>query len=79
MAKTGSAASATRLGGRPARSVKSGCTGCGHPFALHRNGTSTCQAFACTSGPDGRPCQGFLGRAYGDEYLPDPGDARLAS
>lgn len=54
------AAAASRLGGRPARTASSGCKGCGHPYALHGNGETPCQAFACTGGPDHTVCQGFI-------------------
>jgi hypothetical protein len=80
MAQTGGFAGASRLGERPAAAVStSGCTGCGHPFALHGNGKTTCRAFACRKGPHGQPCQGFAGRAYGDDYLVVPDAPRLAS
>lgn len=49
-----------RLGGRPAATHTSGCGNCGHPYALHSNGTTPCRAFACTAGPDDKPCQEFV-------------------
>lgn len=57
MTETGSRA---RFGGRPAGAARAGCKSCGHPYALHGNGTTPCKAFACTAGPDGEPCQGFV-------------------
>lgn len=49
-----------KLGGRPAAEAQSGCSECGHPRALHSNGRTPCRAYACTAGPDGQPCQGFV-------------------
>lgn len=48
-----------RLGARPVTGAPQGCADCGHPYALHSNGTTPCKAFACTAGPDGSPCQEF--------------------
>jgi hypothetical protein len=48
-----------RLGARPAGDATPGCATCGHPFALHSNGTTGCKAWACTAGPDGAPCPEF--------------------
>lgn len=61
---------AGRFGGRPARTARPGCKGCGHPYALHGNGSTICQAFACTGGPGQQPC-----RHYTDPAAPE----RLAS
>jgi hypothetical protein len=38
-----------------------GCAACGHPFALHSNGTTPCKAVGCHV-PDGGPCPGFVTR-----------------
>lgn len=59
MTHTGQPAGETRLGGRPAAGSASGCGNCGHPYALHSNGTTECKAFACTAGHDGAPCPEF--------------------
>jgi hypothetical protein len=66
-----------RLGARPAGGTPPGCAECGHPLALHSNGTTPCKAFACTAGPDGTPCQEF--RAPEEAARPQGGPARLAS
>lgn len=49
----------TAPGARPAADASAGCArpGCGHPRALHSNGTSPCKAFACSAGPC-EACQG---------------------
>jgi hypothetical protein len=49
-------------GERPVHAASSGCATCGHPVALHCNGTEPCRAFACTAGPGGQPCQAFEAR-----------------
>lgn len=50
-----------RVGARPDPRIHGGaCEWCGHPYALHRNGTTECTAFACTAGPDGQPCAGYV-------------------
>lgn len=67
------AAEEPRLGARPSGDASPGCARCGHPYALHSNGTTECKAFACTTGPDGAPCPGFRGTAE------EPGPERLAS
>lgn len=79
MAKTGSAAEPSRLGGRPARTVRSGCAECGHPYALHSNGESTCKAFACTAGPDSQPCPRFVHQIPAVEFRPASQAGQLAS
>jgi hypothetical protein len=59
MATTGGTETASKIGGRPTAAVRSGCGGCGHPHALHSNGRTACKAWACRTGPNGKPCQGF--------------------
>jgi len=50
-----------RVGARPdPRSRGGACEWCGHPYALHSNGTTECKAFACHTGPEGQACQGYI-------------------
>jgi hypothetical protein len=60
MTHTGRPAPGNRMGERPAANSSAGCANCRHPKALHSNGTTECKAFACTAGPDGVACQGFV-------------------
>jgi len=60
-----------RLGARPSGDAQAGCARCGHPFALHSNGTTPCKAFACTAGPDEAPCPEFQELAGASAEEPD--------
>jgi hypothetical protein len=39
------------LGAKPAADAQTVCSTCNHPRSLHRNGASSCRAYACTGGP----------------------------
>jgi hypothetical protein len=46
------------------------CSRCGHSFSFHSKRSDVpCKAIGCHSGPDGRPCQGFLAREDASEEL----------
>lgn len=76
MTNTGAGAGETaRIGERPARGSASGCATCGHPYAMHSNGKTSCRAFACTAGPGHAPCPEFAVAAPAAE----PEEGRLAS
>lgn len=58
----GGTAVASKTGGRPTAAAETGCGACGHPFALHSNGTTPCRAYACTAGTGGKPCAEFASK-----------------
>ena len=67
-ARLGERPETTAPGARPGHSASSGCArpGCGHPRALHSNGSTPCRAFACSAATCGA-CDGLTVDANGAE------------
>lgn len=66
-AQAGARPEVTAPGARPDPAAPAGCARprCGHPYALHSNGSSPCRAFACSVVPC-EACQGSTMETNGE-------------